>query len=47
LRFPEDLGVFFHPACAPKVEMSEEMQEEIAEILADALHAGIENHPES
>ena len=38
-RYPDDLGVFFHPRCAPKVNLPEKMQQEIAKILADALMA--------
>src|SRR5882724_4715307 len=34
-RYPEDLGVFFHSWCAPRVELPEKLQKEIAEILAD------------
>lgn len=38
-RYPDDLGVFFHPRCAPKVNLPEKMQQEIAKILAEALVA--------
>src|SRR5205807_2259765 len=39
---PEDLGVFFHPSCAPAVKLPEKLQEEIAEFLAKALIADYE-----
>src|SRR3989442_607155 len=41
-RCPEDLGVFFHPWCAPKVKLPEKLQEEITELLAKALVADYE-----
>jgi hypothetical protein len=33
------LGVFFHPWCAPGIKLSEKVQEEIAELLAQTLVA--------
>lgn len=39
LRVPQDLGTFFHPACAPRVNLPEALQERIAELLAQALVA--------
>src|SRR2546425_9699209 len=38
-RYPEDLDVFFHSWCAPRVELPEKLQKEIAEILADGIFA--------
>src|SRR5712692_9606431 len=38
-RYPEDLGVFFHPWCAPGIKLSEKVQEEVASLLADAFVA--------
>ena len=38
-RHPEDLGVFFHPWCAPRAEYSGKVKDEIAELLADILVA--------
>jgi hypothetical protein len=40
--YPEDLGVFFHSWCAPKVKLPEKLQEEIAEILAKGIFASYE-----
>jgi len=45
-RYPEDLGAFFHPTCAPEVKLSEKMQQEIAAILADVIVADTRRHPE-
>jgi hypothetical protein len=39
LRAPADLGAFFHPACAPRVELPEALRNKIAELLAQALVA--------
>lgn len=41
-RCPEDVGVFFHPSCEPGIKLSEKVQEEIAELLAQALVADFE-----
>jgi hypothetical protein len=38
-RYPDDLGVFFHPWCAPSVELPTKLREEIVGILAEALVA--------
>ena len=38
-RYPDDLRVSFHPRCAPKVNLPEKVQQEIAKILAEALVA--------
>jgi hypothetical protein len=38
-RYPDDLGVFFHPWCAPSVELPTRLREEIVGILAEALVA--------
>jgi hypothetical protein len=38
-RCPDDLGVFFHPWCAPRVELPTALREEIAKLLAEALIA--------
>lgn len=38
-HYPEDLGVFFHPSCAPGIKLSETVQEEIAKLLAETLVA--------
>jgi hypothetical protein len=43
LRCPDDFGVFFHPWCAPRVELPAKLQEEIAKILAEALVADYQN----
>lgn len=42
---PEDLGLFFHPACAPKLNLTEKMQHDLASILADTLIADMKQHP--
>jgi hypothetical protein len=39
LRVPQDLGTIFHPACAPRVNVPDALQERIAELLAQALVA--------
>ncbi len=36
-RYPEDLAVFFHSSCAPAIKLSQKMQEELADLLAQAL----------
>ncbi|MGH9145620.1 MAG: hypothetical protein ACRD1Q_02850, partial [Vicinamibacterales bacterium] len=41
-RYPEDLGVFFHSWCAPRVELPEKLQKEIAEILAGGIFTAYE-----
>jgi len=41
-RYPEDLGVFFHSWCAPRVKLPQKVQEEISELLAQALIAHYE-----
>lgn len=41
-RYPEDLGVFFHTSCAPRLELPKKLQEEIADILAKVLVADYE-----
>ena len=46
-RYPEDLGVFFHSWCAPRVELPEKLQKEIAEILADGIFAAYRKALES
>lgn len=38
-RYPDDLGVFFHSWCAPRVKLSEKLEEEISKLLAEALVA--------
>jgi hypothetical protein len=38
-RYPDDLGVFFHPWCTPSVELPTKLREEIVGILAEALVA--------
>lgn len=38
-RYPDDVGVFFHSWCAPRVELPEKLQKESTEILAEALVA--------
>ena len=45
-RDPEDLGFFFHPACAPKLKLTEKMEQELAGILAGALIADLKQNPE-
>jgi hypothetical protein len=37
-----DLGVFFHPWCAPHIPLPEKIQHEVAEILAQAFIAHYE-----
>jgi hypothetical protein len=39
-RYPDDVGVFFHTWCAPRVKLPEKLQEEITELLAQCLIAG-------
>jgi hypothetical protein len=41
-RYPDDLGVFFHPWCAPRIPLPEKIQHEVAEILAQAFIAHYE-----
>src|SRR5882724_4086864 len=41
-RYPDDLGVFFHSWCAPRVELPEKLQHEIAELLAEGIFAAYE-----
>src|SRR2546430_410491 len=41
-RYPEDLGVFFHSWCAPRIKLPEKLQEEIAELLAKGIFAAYE-----
>jgi len=41
-RYPEDLEVFFHSSCAPAIKLSEKMQEELADLLAQALISNYE-----
>ena len=41
-RYPEDLEVFFHPWCAPRVKLPEKLEQEIAELLAKAIIADYE-----
>jgi hypothetical protein len=38
-RYPDDLGVFFHSWCAPRVKLPKKLHEEISKILAEALVA--------
>lgn len=38
-RYPDDLEVFFHTWCAPRVKLPEELQKEITDILAEVLVA--------
>ncbi len=38
-RHPDDVGVFFHPDCAPAPKLSKEKQDEIAKFLARMLIA--------
>jgi hypothetical protein len=41
-RYPEDMGVFFHLWCAPRVKLPEKTQEEIAKLLAQIVVADYE-----
>jgi hypothetical protein len=41
-RYPEDLGVFFHPWCAPQAKLPEATQKEIARLLAEIIIASYE-----
>jgi hypothetical protein len=43
---PGDLDVFFHPWCAPRIELAEAVREEIAELLAHALIAEYQRNAE-
>ena len=45
-RDPEDLGLFFHPTCAPKLKLTEKMEQDLASILADMLIADLKQNPE-
>ena len=38
-RYPDDLGVFFHSWCAPRIKLPEKLEEEISKLLAEALVA--------
>jgi hypothetical protein len=40
-RYPDDLGVFFHSWCAPRIQLPEKLQEELTEIMAEALVAHV------
>jgi hypothetical protein len=42
-RSPDDLGVLFHPWCAPRVELPAELRERIAQLLAEAFIADHRN----
>jgi hypothetical protein len=44
-RYPDDLDVFFHRACAPRVELPEKLKEELAGILAKALVEDMKRNP--
>ena len=36
-HYPEDLGLFFHPSCAPRSKLPETVHEGLAKLLADAI----------
>jgi hypothetical protein len=36
-RYPDDVSVFFHSRCAPRVPLPEKLQEKLAELLAKLL----------
>jgi hypothetical protein len=36
-RYPDDVGVFFHSWCAPRVKLPAKLQQELVELLADLL----------
>ena len=38
--------MFFHPTCAPKVKLTEKMQQEIAASWADAIGDDVQRNPE-
>jgi hypothetical protein len=38
-RYPDDLEVFFHSWCAPRIKLPGRLQEEISKLLAEALVA--------
>lgn len=38
-RYPDDVGVFFHSSCAPRVEVPERIQDEIAKLFAELVFA--------
>jgi hypothetical protein len=40
--YPEDLGVFFHPWCAPQAKLPEATQKEIGRLLAEIIIASYE-----
>jgi hypothetical protein len=40
-RYPDDLDVFFHRTCAPKMKLPEKLERELASILADILVADL------
>src|SRR5438309_210246 len=41
-HYPEDLEVFFHTSCAPRVKLPEKVQEEINKLLARCVVAYLE-----
>lgn len=45
-RGPENLGVFFHPWCAPRIKLPEKVQEEFARFLAGLRVADYEKRTE-
>jgi hypothetical protein len=45
-RDPDDLGLFFHPRCGPKLKLTEKMEHDLATMLADILIADMKQNPE-
>ena len=41
-RDPEDVGAIFHSSCAPRVEVPEKIQDEIAKLFAELIFADYE-----
>lgn len=44
-RYPDDLDVFFHRDCAPRVKLPEKLEKELVGLLADVLMADLKRNP--
>jgi hypothetical protein len=44
-RYPDDLDVFFHRTCAPRVKLPEKLENELVSLLADLLVADLRRNP--
>jgi hypothetical protein len=44
-RYPQDLEVYFHRNCAPRVELPEKVKQELVDILAKALVDDLRRNP--